>query len=162
LIVGVMSDTHGHYLAAREAIKHFNRIGVGHVIHCGDVGGQEVFGELMGPPLTFVWGNTDTSNDGIVAYLKATGFQVPDGVPARVELGGKKFAVFHGHEPQFRACKQLDVDFVLYGHTHEADVEVLNGKCFVNPGALFRANPKTVATIDTATNDIQFHEVKVN
>ena len=161
MIVGVMSDTHGHVLAARVAIELFELAGVGYVIHCGDVGGEEVFDELMGKPVTFVWGNTDTPDDGLVAYLKATGFSVPDGVPARVELDGKKFAVFHGHEPQFRTCKQLDVDFVLYGHTHEADVEVLDGKCFVNPGALFRANPKTVATINTQTSEIQFHEVVI-
>jgi putative phosphoesterase len=156
-----MSDTHGNFLAAREAIEFFEREGVGHVIHCGDVGGEEVFGELLGQPVTFVWGNTDTPDDGLVAYLKATGFSVPSAVPTRIELGGKNFAVFHGHESQFRSSKQLDVDFVLYGHTHEADVEVLDGKCFVNPGALFRANPKTVATINTATNEIQFHEVTV-
>ena len=82
-------------------------------------------------------------------------------MPARVDLDGKRFAVFHGHENQFRSCKSLDVDFVLYGHTHEADVEVLDGKCFVNPGALFRANPKTVATIDTQTSEIKFHNVFV-
>jgi putative phosphoesterase len=156
-----MSDTHGHYLAAREAMEIFEREGAGHIIHCGDVGGEDVFDELMGKPITFVWGNTDTPNDVLVAYLQATGLTIPNGVPARIELGGKKFAVFHGHESQFRACKQLDVDFVLYGHTHEADVEVLDGKCFVNPGALFRADPKTVATINTETNDIQFHEVNV-
>ena len=161
MIVGVMSDTHGHYLAAREAMEHFHRTGAGHVIHCGDVGGMDVFGELTGIPLTFVWGNTDTPDDALVSFLHATGIQVPNGVPARVELGGKRFAVFHGHEPQFRGCKQLDVDYVLYGHTHEADVEVLNGKCFVNPGALFRANPKTIATINTETSDIQFHEVEI-
>ena len=161
MIVGVMSDTHGHVLAAREAIELFERAGVGHVIHCGDVGGEEVFGELMGRPVTFVWGNTDTPNDGIVAYLRATGFTLPDGVPARIELGGKRFAVVHGHESQFRLCKKLDVDYVLYGHTHEADVEVLDGKCFVNPGALFRANPKTVATINTETSEIQFHEITI-
>ena len=161
MIVGVMSDTHGHFLAAREAIELFERAGVDHVIHCGDVGGEEVFDELMGRPLTFVWGNTDTPTDGLMAYLQAMGFTMPNGVPARIELGGKKFAVFHGHESQFRLSKQLDVDFVLYGHTHEADVEVFDGKCFVNPGALFRANPKTVATINTQTSEIQFHEVNV-
>lgn len=161
LIVGIMSDTHGHHLAAREARKQFDRLGVGHVIHCGDVGGVDVFSELLGVPLTFVWGNTDTPTDGTLSFLRSTGFSAPVGVPTRIELGGKKFAVFHGHEPQFRTCTKLDVDFVLYGHTHEADIEVLDGKCFINPGALFRANPKTVATLDTESSKIQFHEIEV-
>jgi len=156
-----MSDTHGNYLAAREAVRYFDLVKVGHIFHCGDVGGEEVFGELIGRPLTFVWGNTDSPGNGLLAYLNATGFAIPGAVPSRVELGGKRFAVFHGHEPNFKTCTKLDVDYVLYGHTHEADIEVLDGKCFVNPGALFRANPKTVATIDTETSQIQFHEVNV-
>lgn len=161
MIIGIMSDTHGHYLAARQAMEFFGRAEVGHIIHCGDVGGEEVFNELLGRPVTFVWGNTDTPSNGLTAYLAATGFKVPADVPTLIELGGKRFAVFHGHEPQFRSCTKLDVDYVLYGHTHEADIEVLDGKCFVNPGALFRANPKTVATINTQTSDIQFHEINV-
>ena len=156
-----MSDTHGNYHAARKAIEIFEDEKAGHIIHCGDVGGEEVFNELVGHPITFVWGNTDSAGDGLLAYLRAMGFQLPNGVPAKVELDGRKFAVFHGHEPQFRSCKALDVDYVLYGHTHEADIEVLDGKCFVNPGALFRANPKTVATIDTQSSHIEFHEVAV-
>ncbi len=162
MIVGIMSDTHGNYLAARKAVEVFEQAGAAHIIHCGDVGGEEVFNELVGRPVTFVWGNTDTPTDGLSAYLNAMGFPLPDGVPARVELGGKKFAVFHGHESQFRTCTKLDVDYVLYGHTHEADIEVLEGKCFVNPGALFRASPKTVATIDTESSNIQFHEIHVS
>jgi uncharacterized protein len=162
LIVGVMSDTHGNHLAARKAVEIFKRVGVGHIIHCGDVGGEGVFDELIGHPLTFVWGNTDEPNQALAAYVRALGVALPNGVPAQVELGGKRFAVFHGHEKQFRSCKLLKVDYVLYGHTHEADVEVLDGKCFVNPGALFRANPKTVATIDTQSSEIKFHAVAVD
>ena len=161
MIVGVMSDTHGHFRAAREAVKLLSRAGAEHFIHCGDVGGIEVFDELLGKPLTFVWGNTDAPTDGLLAYLTSIAIPLPDGIPARIELGGRRFAVFHGHEPQFRSCKKLDVDFVLYGHTHEADIEVLDTKCFVNPGALFRADPKTVATINTATSEIQLHEIEV-
>lgn len=162
MIVGIMSDTHGNYMAARKAVEIFDQAKAGHIVHCGDVGGEAVFNELLGHPLTFVWGNTDSADPSLRAYLQASGLPLPQGVPARIDLGGKRFAVFHGHESQFRTSKMLDVDYVLYGHTHEADVEVLNGKCFVNPGALFRANPKTVAMIDTQTSEIRFHDVHVD
>jgi hypothetical protein len=162
VIVGVMSDTHGNRLAAREAVRYFDSVKAGHIFHCGDVGGEEVFGELVGRPVTFVWGNTDTPDNGLLAYLTATGFAIPSSVPVRIDLAGKRFAVFHGHEANFRSCTRLDVDYILYGHTHEADIEVLDGKCFVNPGALFRANPKTVATIDTQSSQIHFQEIHVS
>jgi putative phosphoesterase len=156
-----MSDTHGHFRAARKAVKRFDKLKAGHIIHCGDVGGIEVFDELAGRPFTFVWGNTDSPSDGVLAYVQSLGVPLPTDVPVTVELGGKKFAVFHGHELEFQNCKKLKCDYVLYGHTHEADIEVLDGKCFVNPGALFRAYPKTVATINTDTSEIQFHEIEV-
>ena len=148
MIIGVMSDTHGHHRAARVALKRFDELKAGHIIHCGDVGGEKVFEELVGRPFTFVWGNTDSPTQGLMAYLESLNIPLPDGIPTTVELDGKRFAVFHGHEREFGSCKKLDVDYVVYGHTHEADIEVLNGKCFVNPGALFRADPKTVATIN--------------
>ena len=71
----------------------FERLDAGHVIHCGDVGGGAVFDELVGRSCTFVWGNMDYPDDGIMAYLDTVGITVPDGVPTRLTLDGKTFAV---------------------------------------------------------------------
>ncbi|MDO8629862.1 MAG: metallophosphoesterase family protein, partial [Phycisphaerales bacterium] len=102
---------------------------------------------------------TDFPDDGLLAYLRTVGLAIPTTVPMRVELDGKRFAVFHGHESEFDDLSGIDVDFVLHGHTHVARDEVIVGKRVINPGALHRAAKKTVATIDTVTGQAAFHHI---
>ncbi len=143
-----------------RAIELFDSLGVAHLMHCGDVGEEPVFDELVGRPLTFVWGNTDCPSPALYAYLRGVRIEPPSGVPTRVEIDGRRFAVFHGHEGAFgRALRSPDSDYILHGHTHERRDKRF-GRCrVINPGALHRANPKTVATLDTVTDELRFHEI---
>jgi len=160
MLIGILSDSHGRHLAVRQAMALFDRLAVKHVIHCGDVGGLAVFDELVGHPLSFVWGNTDTPDNGLFAYLESVGLSPPETIPLRVTLGNKTFAVFHGHERSFDlAPHSLDVDFILHGHTHLTRDESFHGKRIINPGALHRARTKPVATLDTSTGQLTFHEI---
>ena len=138
----------------------FDELGVDHVIHCGDVGGMPVFDQLAGRPCTFVWGNMDFPDDGLLAYIETIGLAVPNEAPVRLTLDGKRFAVFHGHEDGFeRALASLAVDYVLHGHTHVARDDRRGDTRIINPGALHRARRKTVATLDTAVDELGFHVV---
>lgn len=161
MLVGILSDSHGRYLAVRAAMALFDKLGVSHVIHCGDVGSPEVFDEMIGRPCTFVWGNMDFPADGLLTYAQSLGLLIPQEIPVRLDLGGKSFAVFHGHERGFHtAIQRLDVDYFLHGHTHVARDEKLNGIRVINPGALHRAARKTVAALDTETDQLTFHEIR--
>ena len=161
MLIGLLSDSHGRHRAVRNATALFEELGVGHIIHCGDVGGMHVFDELVGRPLTFVWGNCDVPDSGLLAYLKTVGISVPAEIPTRIDLDGKRFAVFHGHERGFDvAIDTLDVDYILHGHTHVVWDERINDKRIINPGALYRARPKTIATLDTAMDQLNFYEIK--
>lgn len=162
MLVGILSDTHNDHLMARAAVRLLDRLGVVHLIHCGDVGGEAVFDELVGRPLTFVWGNTDCPGDGLLAYLQAVGFERPNGVPATVTLDGKRFAVFHGHERGFEtAIHDLDVDIICHGHTHVARDNHVRGIRIINPGALHRTRRETVAVFDTESDKLRYFDVKV-
>jgi putative phosphoesterase len=148
-------------MAVRRAVALFDQLGVDHVIHCGDVGGARVFDELVGRPCTFVWGNMDFAGAGQVAYLRTVGIPVPGEAPLILDLGGRRWAVFHGHEHGFQeAPGTLDVDFIVHGHTHTPRDEVRNGTRIINPGALHRTRRKTVATLDTTTDEVKFHEIR--
>lgn len=160
MIVGILSDSHGDHRIVARVMTLFDSLGVAHLIHCGDVGGGAVFDELVGRPLTFVWGNTDDPPPGLCAYAESVGFILPHAEPTRVELDGKRFAVFHGHEAGFTsAIGTLDVDYILHGHTHCQRDERFGAQRVINPGALHRARPKSVATLDTATDQLTFHEI---
>jgi hypothetical protein len=160
MLVGILSDSHGRAGPVRRAMAVFDELGVQHMIHCGDVGGPEVFDELLARPLTFVWGNTDEVSRSLLAYVSGLGLTPPTETPTRVTLEGKAFAVFHGHEPGFASSvAHPDVDYLLHGHTHTTRDERNGRTRVINPGALHRARPKTVATLDTNTDRLTFHEI---
>lgn len=160
MLIGIMSDTHGQHLATRAAVQLFQRLGVAHVIHCGDVGGVGVFDELLALPLTFVWGNTDFPDRGTLAYLEGVDLKVPADTPTRLTLADKRFAVFHGHEPGFgRAVHSNSFDYLLHGHTHEPRDERIKDMRIINPGALHRARIKTVAVLNTETDELVYYPI---
>ncbi len=161
MLVGILSDSHGYHLPVRKALACFDALGVEHLIHCGDVGGQEVFDEFVGRSLTFVWGNTDEFDGSTLAYLAAVGLQAPSQSPTTITLDGKRFAVFHGHERGFDAApRKLDVEYICHGHSHVQRDDRIGAIRIINPGALHRAAVKTVATLDTATDQLTFHTIE--
>ena len=160
MLIGILSDSHNHREPVRRAMALFDLLGVVKIIHCGDVGGTGVFDELVGRDLTFVWGNTDCPDAGLLAYLETVGIPAPDRVPTHLMLGGKAFVVYHGHEPGFEeAERSLDVDYILHGHSHLVRDDRRGKTRIINPGALHRARRKTVATLDVAGDQLTFHDV---
>lgn len=160
MLVGILSDSHGKRKAVRRALELFDAENVEIFVHCGDVGDRAVFDEFVGRDVRFVWGNTDDPDGPLIAYLQTVGIAVPEEVPLRFEIGGKSFAVYHGHEGGFdEAVRTMDVDYLLHGHTHVWRNEKIGRRRVINPGALQRANPKTVAILNTTTDEVFFHEV---
>jgi putative phosphoesterase len=161
VVIGVLSDTHGNVEAARRAVEVFAGCDVGAILHCGDVGDPEVLRVLRAAVerVWFVWGNMDRPNRAWAEAVEALGLHWPDG-PLVVELGGRRILLAHGHEWQLKTLASDDAfDYVLTGHSHRRNDERIGGTRFVNPGALHRARPKTVATIDLAADAVEFHEV---
>ena len=122
--IGVISDTHG-WLDP----KFFELFaGVGHILHAGDIGPDAVIVELETiAPVTAVIGNTDSSST----------FRLTEAVT----LGGRKFLVHHIVNPyalkeelQLRVARERP-DVVVFGHTHKAFCETIDGVLFFNPGS---------------------------
>lgn len=160
MLLGIMSDSHGDATMVRRAVALFDAEGVEHIIHCGDVGGVDVFDQIVGRPFSFVWGNCDVESGQLFAYLNSVGVALPDDIPTMRSFAGKRVAVFHGHEPGFSAfLRRPQAEYLFHGHTHIACDEHVNGARVINPGALHRAKVKTVATLDVLTDQLQFHEI---
>ncbi len=160
MLLGILSDSHDHVEPVRAALKLFDSLGVEFMIHCGDVGGTEVFDQLAGRPLAFVWGNTDEPDDGLERYVQAIGIALPSDPPLTLELAGKTLALFHGHERAFlKASALAGVDYILHGHTHVARNEQRGRVRYINPGALHRTPRKSVATLDLEIDRVEFYEI---
>src|SRR5213075_697687 len=63
----------------------------------------------------------------------------------------------HSHERhQLRQLENADYfDYVFYGHTHVREQHRTGKTLVANPGALFRANPKTCIVLDVVTGEIK-------
>lgn len=122
--IGLISDTHG--VLHPRVFELF--AGVEHIIHAGDIGGEEILLALRRiAPVTHVHGNID---DG-------SGYNV-----ARVTLGGVRFLVTHilprPSEPEahvVKALKREPADVVVFGHSHLPHDEVVGGIRFFNPAS---------------------------
>jgi putative phosphoesterase len=155
--IGVIADTHcpefADHLPARvgEVLA-----GVDVILHAGDINGATTMSELKRiAPVEAVRGD----HDDALAML-------PESREVTVE--GKKIVVTHGHrsrwleEPQtllwtlslgyFRPHAGLprtlrrrfpNADVIVYGHTHRAHVETLDGVLLFNPGGVHQWNPVT-------------------
>lgn len=135
--VGIISDTHGLLRPeAEEALR-----GTDIIVHAGDVGRPEVLARLKQiAPVFAVRGNVDTD-----AWAR----ELP--LSAVVECGEASFYVLHNLGELDLKPEASKFDFVISGHTHQAEQCERHGVVYLNPGS---AGPKrfhlpvTLAVLD--------------
>lgn len=84
--------------------------------------------------------------DKIIRVAGNCDFSIASGKRAEFTLEGVKFLAVHGDEFGVKVtldrlksyAKSIGANVVLYGHTHVARVEEIDGITFVNPGTLSR------------------------
>ena len=159
MLIGILSDSHGRAGAAKAAVELLRGRGAEFLIHCGDVGSNEVLDALAGVPAGFVFGNTDYGweRQALQRYADLLGVRYL-GPVGELELAGKQFAVMHGDDggAYRRVLAEQRHDYLLHGHTHVRRDERVGRIHVINPGALHRAREKTVALLDTAADAVAF------
>ena len=160
-MIGIISDTHENEEAIRKAVAIFKEKNVDFVVHCGDIISPPVLKNFTGLDVRFVFGNNDGERNGLNKMAKMLGFEeIAD--EKEFTFKGRNFYVYHGTDPEKLddAIKSDKYDYVLTGHTHlKRDDRVLKTRV-INPGALFQAEPFTVALIDPEKEELEFVEVK--
>lgn len=155
MLIGVMSDTHDNILQAQQAVSFFNNEGVEQVLHAGDYIAPFMIDTLkdLEAPLAGVFGNND--GDRVLLEQKAAAFPrlTIAGVFARLDAGGIRIALLHGHDRQLlqMLLSSRDLDLLVYGHTHLADIRRNGSLLIVNPGEVYGhlSGRSTVALVDT-------------
>jgi len=134
LKLGVISDTHisdkNQHLprAVLDAFKHVDLI-----IHAGDIVCLAVIDELKSacPEVMVVAGNMDQE-------------EVKKKYPVKqvLEFAGYRVGLMHGSGPAVNlvsllkdAFKEDDCDLIIFGHSHKAMNEAVDGVLFFNPGS---------------------------
>lgn len=119
------------------------------VLHCGDIGGPEIVPLFASWPTHFVLGNVDVDARELERAILAAG-QHFHGRFGRLPLGGRQIALVHGDDfaALAGAIQGGQFDLVCTGHTHIAKQQRQGDTLVLNPGALYRAQPHTVAIVD--------------
>ena len=172
--LGILSDTHGRADACRLAVRTLLDMGAQALAHCGDVGEESVLDELAGHPVWFVWGNNDLDRSRLARYAADLGLACLGNL-GRFQLGGKTFALTHGDNASVIAAIRAAAasrepaagpaggpdDYLLTGHTHVAHDRRDDRLRWINPGALYRAQPKTVALLDVSADNLVMRCLKL-
>ena len=170
--LGILSDTHGRADRCRAAVDTLLEMGAQAFAHCGDVGTEPVLDVLAGQAAWFVWGNTDIDRSRLARYAADLGLACLDNF-GRFSFAGKQFAIMHGDDGGLlRTIRDAALGgktapgaagpdhYLLSGHTHVPHDQRIGKLRWINPGALFRARPQTVAFLDVAADRLTLREIR--
>ena len=160
MLIGLISDTHIPDRMKELPEKVFEAFkDVEMILHAGDVTSQEVIEKLEEiAPVTAIQGNTD----------RIVGLDLPK--TAVVEAEELKIGVIHGevypraHTQQLHyLAKQLDVDILVSGHSHQPKVEKVEDVLLINPGSptVPRLADRTVMILEINKKEVDVELVKV-
>ena len=149
----VLSDSHGSIDNMIRAIETHHP---DHIIFLGD--GHRDFEELQRMyfhiPMYGVLGNCDRGSHGPEQHVD--------------ELDGIRIFACHGHAfgvkttllHLYYAALERNAAIALYGHTHAAKHEYLQGMHFFNPGSCGGLRPSCgIITIENGTADFRIHRI---
>ena len=157
MLIGILSDTHDRCEATQTAIQLLQGRGAVFFLHCGDVGSPRILDCFAGLPAGFVWGNCDFDRSTLERYAGRLDIRC-HGPFGDLILDGKRVALIHGddHRLKQRLLSGQQYEYFCQGHTHMHQDARVGRTRIINPGALHRANPKTVALLDTVADRVEF------
>lgn len=127
----ILSDTHGNYQLAVQAIgEHSN---CDQIIHLGDdIDDAFMIEQILGRPVIKIAGNCDytakSPRERLLRLTEATIFLTH----------GDKYFVKSGLSLLHKKALSKRAQIVLYGHSHRAAIDTVEGILFVNPGCMNR------------------------
>lgn len=160
MLIGLISDTHIPDRMKELPEKVFEAFkDVEMILHAGDVTSQEVIEKLEEiAPVTAIQGNTD----------RIVGLDLPK--TTVVEAEELKIGVIHGEvypradtQQLHYLAKQLDVDILVSGHSHQPKVEKVEDVLLINPGSptVPRLADRTVMILEINKKEVNVELVKV-
>lgn len=148
--LGIISDTHGAIENTRRAVRMLESLEVDRVLHCGDIGSVEII-ELLRPwPTDFVFGNCDYDRPALRQAMEEQSSHQCHEAFASLNFENVPIALLHSDD---RSCFEKTISgdeyrLVCYGHTHKAALERVGETLVLNPGAIYRAKPHSIAVVD--------------
>ena len=149
MLLGVVSDTHGHVPNTARAVRMLESLQVAEVIHCGDLGSSEIVTMFAAWPTHFVLGNVDYDREGLKDEIERAG-QTCCGQFGALRREDREIAFLHGDDSRrlTETIRGGQFALVCHGHTHISRIERVGETLVLNPGAVFRARPHSIAVVE--------------
>ena len=160
MLIGLISDTHipdRARIIPQNVIDAFSDVDL--ILHAGDLTSLEVIEELENiAPVMAVKGNMDRAN----------GINLPKA--KTLEAEGVKIGLIHGEvypradtQQLVYLAKELNVDILVSGHSHQPKIEQTDGVLLINPGSPIvpRLADRTVMLLEIHDKEVDVQIVKV-
>ena len=158
--IGIVSDTHDNKKKIEQIFKKIEEKGIKTVIHLGDLISPFVIEWIRrkySGKLILVRGNNDGELSFTINKVEKYGYEYHEDSTI-IELDGKRFAIMH--KPIFINEISLsgEVDYILYGHTHEKVYKKVNNTVVINPGEAcgYLTGESTYVILDIETGEVNF------
>lgn len=160
MLIGLISDTHIPDRAKQLPQNVFDAFSdVDLILHAGDLTSLEVINQLEQiAPVMAVQGNMDRVN----------GINLPKAKV--VEAEGLKIGIVHGEvypradtQQLVYLAKELNVDILISGHSHQPKIEKKDGVLLINPGSPIvpRLADRTVMLLEINNKEVDVEIIKI-
>ncbi|MBE6508982.1 MAG: metallophosphoesterase [Methanobrevibacter sp.] len=160
MLIGLISDTHipdRARILPQNVIDAFSDVDL--IMHAGDLTSPKVIEELEDiAPVVAVQGNMD----------RARGINLP--IAKVIEAEDLKIGLVHGEvypradtQQLLYLARELDVDILVSGHSHQPKIEQTEGKLLLNPGSPIvpRLADRTVMLLEINNKEVDVEIVKI-
>jgi hypothetical protein len=156
--IGLLSDTHGQVRRMKAALDVFAARGVQAIVHCGDLGSAACVEMLAGvAPAYAVAGNMDRHVEDLEAAARHSGASFAWEVVEVPLDDGRRLVATHGSDERVLGglIAGQQFPYVCHGHSHRPRDQRVGCARIINPGALHRARPHTIAVLDTTADTVE-------
>lgn len=162
--MGILADSHDNVPMVRKAVEIFTAQGVEKVLHAGDFIAPFAVAPLaeLSCPVVAVLGNNDGERLGLERKFASFGGELHPHL-AETTLHERRIAAVHYPELAKPLAASGEYDLVVYGHTHEIDLRLGEGRdaLLLNPGEAggWLTGRATVAVVDLESMQVEIVEL---
>jgi len=149
----IISDTHGNKNIVENIVKQYN---YDYLFFLGD-GLADFSNIIKNKNIIYVKGNRDLFSNAPLEKI--------------VEINGLRFLLTHGNtynvkndfSKLIKIAKQLNANYVFFGHTHQYFLETIDNVTLLNPGSLAktRGGQGTFVIMDINNHKVSFQLVEI-
>ncbi len=155
--IGIISDSHDNMENIKKAVKIFQDKKTDIIFHLGDFVNPATILLFRGLKLKAVFGNNDGDKFRLIRSFNEIKGEIL-GEFGEAELGGLKFALYHGVSPEIKEAliKCGKYDAVFSGHTHILENKKIGDTLSINPGTAHGFGSRaTIAIFDIADRKLE-------